>query len=601
MKTEAKNTLIVAIVSFIFLSFLYLIESYNDPYSIYVGSDVELDYYFNSLLINDGYKPNSFSHPGAIIQYLGSFVHNFISGSESTQSFFNLVRYFGVIFMGIVFIIFQMLFARKINNYAFFISLGLCLSWPNIVENFSSFSPNMFVIPMLIGTLSVLWKIFDRGIDIKLYFLFITLLTVVLSIKMIVFPLVLLVIIAFYFHILTYHSYKVSITYLMIFTFYSFVLFILINGLSISEFLKIFSSVVKSIAPGGVANISFSNLLFKLSLTKWILGPIFGLITITSFLSLLAYKKLEFSNRRQKLILLILLIVSIIYYLFLDLENSDYGNIHSEFHYAIPIAASLPFFILFYYETLKFSSSKIQSFSKYFEKIFLIIVTIILLISINTMSSEKAETYNIMRDEMVSYTTKIESIFGDDPNDIIAVDHTMEYKIIDGSMFHLIGDWEYAAGRYFDRTIQNYSKYTLFIPSNLPLIREKNQSSSIALNDRILKIVCDSKSSLIRENDGFKAKIIMLFGNSLPKSFCLNLVAIIADQSKLRRYKKPSDIIFGESKGFKFNKILFAKDQFIKFSVTDDDIISELNNIYGVEYWKDFNIEGSPYRAVWLK
>jgi hypothetical protein len=601
MKIEIINTIVVAIGLCIFLSFLYLITSYNDPYSIYVGSDVELDYYFNSLLINDGYKPNSFSHPGTIIQYLGSFTHNFISGPDSAQSFFNLVRYYGVIFMGIVFVIFQMLFGGKINNYAFFICVGLCLSWPNVVENFSSFSPNMFLVPMLLVTLSVLWKIFDRGIDIKLYFLFITLLTLVLSIKMVVFPLAVLVTIAFYFHILINHTYKVSLIYLILFTFYSFVIFILINGLSISEFLKIFSSVVKSIAPGGVANISFSNLLFKLSLTKGILGPILGLITITSFLSLLAYKKLDFSNRRQKLSLLILLIFSILYYLLLDLEGSDYGNIHSEFHYAIPIAASLPFFILFYYETLQFSSTKILNFSKYLEKIFLLIVALMFVISINTMSSEKTEAYNIMRDDMVSFSSEIETIFGDNPNDTIAVDHTMEYKIIDGSMFHLIGDWEYSAGRYFDRTIQNYSNYTLFIPSNLPLIREKNQSASNALNDRILKIVCDSKSSLIRENDGFKAKIIMLLGDSLPKSFCLDLVAIIADQSKLRRYKKSSDVIFGESKGFRFNKILFAKEQFNKFSVTDDDIISQLNNIYGVEYWKDFNIKGSPYRAVWLK
>lgn len=601
MKTETSNTIIVAIGSCIFLLFLYLFTSLNDPYSLYLGSDVELDYYFNSLLINDGIKPNSFSHPGTIIQYLGSFAHNFAVGSEFAQSYFNLVRLYGVIFLGIVFVIFQILFSRKINNYTFFICLGLYLSWPNIVQNFSSFSPNMFVVPTLVATLSVLWKIFDRGIDIKLYFLFITLLTLVLSIKMVVFPLVILVALAFYFHVLINHGYKFTFLYLIVFTFYSLALFIVVNGLSLQEFVKISASVVKSISPGGIANISLSNLLLKLSSTKSTLGPIFGLLTVSSILSFSTNKHIDISSRRQKLTLLFLLFVSIIYYLCLDLQVSDFGTIHDEFHYAVPIAATLPFFILFYKETLNFSSTKIHNFNRYFEKFSLIVVVLTLAISINNMSSEKAEAYKLMKDDMVVFSSQIGDIFGNGPDNIIAVDHTMEKKIIDGSMFHLIGDWEYSAGRYFDRTAQKYSQYTLFIPSNLPSIRKQTKLASKVLNDRITKVVCESNSSLIRENDGVKAKIIMLFGSSLPKGLCIDLVTTIANQSKLRRYKKLNEIIFGESNGFKFNKLIFSKDQFHKFSVSDDDIINELNEIYGVEYWKDVSINGSPYRAVWLK
>jgi hypothetical protein len=589
----------VAMLLSILLITIYFITSYNDPHYIYT-TDVESDYYYNSLLINDGDSPSSYHHPGYLVQLLGSTVHLLLEDENNYNDFFNLARFYGVIAILGAFLVTFYLFREYLHTLGFFTIVGVYLSWPNTIEVFSYFSPNLFVLPVLLITISFLWKIFSSNENPWFNIIFITLVTITLSIKLVILPAILLILIIFYIDIGRRNSMSKMLITVSLSIPYMFFLFLTISNLSLLEFVNLLIPIIRNMMPGGVSKIDISIVLEKLMLAKWLI-VVFLLAIILFGFSLIKIRSFNIEMKSKywsKMLLLLSMMVAVIYYMSLDMVVGGV-SIESEFHYAIPVAPMLPFYFLFFYDV--FSGSRIEDNSVLNTSMITSLFIIILIVNVaawTVMFQEKSNFQAKAVKRLNDASSIFESFYNGEIPGRVALAGGLD---LDKSMFHMVGDAEYSGGKYIERVSSDFSNYSLFLPENIPFIKKIDIDYYHKLKERITNIVCHGKIDLIRENQGLKATIVGYLGGLFPEKICNQLVGLFTTANKPRRLGKSNKIFPGKDGGDQIKGAVFPKNIFINKSVSDDVVINELNKIYPVEKWEDHEISGNWYRFILLK
>lgn len=143
--------------------FYFVLVTFIMPRPYFIQpADLEQDYYYGSMLVNDGFPPFGIHHPGTPIYELGALIMK-ISGNEieNAQTFFN-ISYFIIALANTValFIFSKTPEVKKAKGFGV-MALLLVVSLPGWLSYSHTFGADSFLIPVTLIMLSIFWISLD--------------------------------------------------------------------------------------------------------------------------------------------------------------------------------------------------------------------------------------------------------------------------------------------------------------------------------------------------------------------------------------------------------------------------------------------------------
>jgi hypothetical protein len=126
--------------------------------------DSEHDYYYNALLINAGFSPQSNHHPGTPIYYLSSALLSLSgTGPEAIQRFFDLSYFVAAVVTAGALVLFVRLLLKETPIGISLLVLASIVMWPSYLAYANYVGSDAFIVAVGLPTVTLFWSSLEHG------------------------------------------------------------------------------------------------------------------------------------------------------------------------------------------------------------------------------------------------------------------------------------------------------------------------------------------------------------------------------------------------------------------------------------------------------